>query len=99
MTDRGKKGETHTLTLSRQQLIHLRDLMSIRLPPRYTRTISADLAKAEKRVSSESKLWKAIYEICENAKISTGHDAPDFSLELAATPRLEVVQIDTDELE
>lgn len=73
--------------------------MSIRLPPQYKRTISADLARHEKRVSAESRLWQTVYELCESVKLSTGRDAPDFTLDIAATPRLEIVQLDPDDLE
>lgn len=93
----GKKTELYTLKLDKLQLAHLRDLMSVTLPPRYSRRISTDLAHAEKRVAAEDALWKMVYALCENADIDLNADAPDFSLAIAAAPRLEVVQIEMEE--
>lgn len=89
--------EQFTLQLNKRQLTHLRDLMSITLPPRYTRRISTDLAHAEKRVAAEDALWKQVFALCEQADIELNADAPDFSLDIASAPRLEVVRVEVDE--
>lgn len=93
------KEDTYQLTLTRKQLTHLRDLMTVRLPPTYRGTLSADLARLMRRANHEVKLWKSVHALCRKAELATDEDAPDFSLWQVGPPQLEVVQLGPDDIE
>lgn len=63
--------------LSVDELTHLRDLMSIVLPPEGTETISAVLAQLESRETVDESLWKKICMRCKLAGIPLDTDAPN----------------------
>ena len=92
-----KREKLFVLKLDLQQLTHLRDLLSITLPPRYVRRISTDLALTEKREEAEDALWKEVYSLCEDAGLALNDAAPDFSLEIAHTPRLEIARLESED--
>lgn len=80
------KKDSIRLTLTRDELIHLRDLMSIVLPPDGERTISSALSALTKSQMKEGILWKKISDLCAKNKIDIGSDAPDFYLDFAVPP-------------
>src|SRR5579885_1048583 len=84
---------TWELLLTKTQLIHLRDLMSILLPPDGARTVSQVLAAGEARVVAETQLWADIAQLCRQAKIPINKQAPDFVVMVTGAPALDVVRI------
>lgn len=65
------------LSLTLQELTHLRDLMSIMLPPEGKVTISAALAQLESRDAVDETLWDKVCDACETAGIDIGESAPN----------------------
>jgi hypothetical protein len=87
VTDASKKGKaskapkrvkTFSLQLSTDELTHIRDIMSVILPPDGSTRLSESLAVSEKRQMTESKLWQKVVELCLDAKLPVGDEAPDF---------------------
>ena len=64
-----------SLTVS--ELTHLRDLMSIMLPPDGKVTMSAALAHLESRDDVDDILWDKVCDSCEEAGIIIGDSAPN----------------------
>ena len=91
-----KQQKTHMLRLSKFELLHLRDLFSIMLPPDASTTLSAALADSENRVFIESMLWKKISTACIEAEIPMGDEAPDFIIAPTSAPPLGVFQVSSD---
>lgn len=91
-----KKQEVHTLTLTRTELVHLRDLFSVVLPPDAKKTLSQALAEAENRTMNESILWNKIVDVCTAAKLPVGDAAPDYVVAPTAAPPLSVFQLSSD---
>lgn len=92
-SDLQKKIKTFELRLSMEELVHLRDIMSVLLPPDGSTTLSQSLAQAEKRVMVESKLWDKIVILCKHVDVPMGDDAPDYVIGMAGPPSLRVYQL------
>lgn len=90
-----QKKDSIRLTLTRDELIHLRDLMSVVLPPDGDKTLSSALAALSKSQVKEGILWKKILDVCVKNKIDVGPDAPDFYLDFAVPPTLTVFASDS----
>ena len=73
-----KKRKTYDLRLTKFELVHIRDMFSIVLPPELTKTLSQALCEIEERQSDEESLWKKIVELCVDADIPIGDDAPSY---------------------
>lgn len=78
------------LTLTKEELTHLRDLMSVVLPPDGERTLSKALSALKKNQVKEGILWKKVVDLCLSNGISVGTDAPDFIVDLSVSPTLDV---------
>lgn len=85
--------KTTVLSLSRDELVLLRDLMSIRLPPTFEDTISSVIATKQNKSLQETTLWEKIVEACSVLNIGVGELAPDFAIVLAGLPALDIVEI------
>ncbi|NBW09581.1 MAG: hypothetical protein EBR82_16305 [Caulobacteraceae bacterium] len=88
-----KKNKTTQVKLTKLELVHLRDLMSVLLPPEATKTLSAALAEVESRPIVESILWKKIAAACEEAGLPVADEAPDYIIAAMGTPQLGVFQL------
>lgn len=88
-----KPKTTFSLTLSKQELVHLRDLFGVLLPADMKATISQSLAASQGRHLVESKLWNKIASLCEKANVPCGDEAPDFIVTMSAPPQLNVFEM------
>lgn len=87
-----KKRKTYDLRLTKYELLHLRDLFSVSLPPG-DKTLSQSLAETESRPMVETSLWSKVSEACSNAGLPLGDEAPDYVVASIETPALGVFQI------
>ena len=81
------------LHLTMTELIHLRDLMSILLPPDGSITISKSLAEIEDRELQEGRLYEKIYSLCSENGIPAGETAPDYYLNFSVKPSFHVLPL------
>jgi len=88
-----KPKKNFSLRLSKQELVHLRDLFGVLLPPDMRSTISQSLASSQERPLVESKLWGKIISLCNEAEIPMGDDAPDFVVTISGPPQLGVFEM------
>ena len=88
-----KPKKIFTLRLSKQELVHLRDLFGIMLPPDMKTTVSQAIASSQGRHMAESKLWNKIAGLCEESNIPMGDEAPDFVVTISAPPQLGVFEM------
>lgn len=93
-----KRRKTYQLRLTRFDLLHLRDLMSICLPPEGKQTISGALAALENRQLIESLLWKKIAEACREADLPIDDEAPDYVVAPSGVPPMGVFQLASEPL-
>ena len=89
----GKKCKTYGLRLTKLELLHLRDLFNIMLPPEMKTTVSQMLAAAEERPLIETCLWNKVVKACKEAKVTLGDDAPDFAVIPTSQPAVGVFKI------
>ena len=94
--DNFKRQEVVKLTLTKVELVHLRDMLSIVLPPDAKKTVSQALAEAENRTMNESKLWGKITDACSEVGLPVGDAAPDYVVAPLAAPPLGVFQLAAD---
>jgi hypothetical protein len=87
------KTSSYDLKLTRQELIHLRDLFSVLLPPDGESTLSEQLAAYKDRQTIEHSLWEKIYELCLKTNVSTDSKAPDFIVTLTSMPNITIVEL------
>lgn len=88
-----KKVKTYETKLSAEELAHLRDLMSIMLPPDGSTTLSQSLAKANGNSMLEARLWSKVTDLCKQAGIPTDDEAPDYAVGVSGVPTLAVYQL------
>ena len=92
-----KKTKLFVLKISKIQLIHLRDVLSILFPSADEKTLSQSLAAAEQRTFEESSLWKKIASLCVNAEVPIDDEAPDYALVPVGHAPMGVFMIGQDE--
>lgn len=88
-----KRRKTFSLRLNRFELLHLRDLFGVALPPDMKQTLSQALAASQDRTLVESKLWQKIAAACTEAELPMGDDAPDFVVAASAAPPVGVFEL------
>lgn len=86
--------ETFLLELTRAELLHVRDLFSVKLPPEMASSVSQVLAESQGRSLVESSLWNKLTKQFVAARVPTGDSAPDFVVAVAGTPTIGVFQVD-----
>jgi hypothetical protein len=91
-----KKRKTYELRLTRLELVHIRDLLSVVLPPDTKKTMSQILAELEDRTYVEEKLWDKVTEACKGAGLPTGDEAPDYIVAPTAPPPMSVFHLSDD---
>jgi hypothetical protein len=92
-----KKRKTYDLRLTKSEILHLRDLFSIVLPPTVDKTVSQALAELEGRTLIESSLWQKVSAAALAAGLPVGSDAPDYVVAPTGSPALSVFQMTSDE--
>jgi hypothetical protein len=92
-----KPKKSFSLKLSKQELVHLRDLFGVMLPADMKSTVSQSLASSQDRQLVESKLWNKIISLCSEAEVPMGEYAPDFVISISAPPQLNVFEMISEE--
>ena len=88
-----KKRKTFSLRLNKFELLHLRDLFGVVMPPELKVTLSQALATSQDRSMVESKLWQKVAKACEEAELPMGDDAPDFVVAASAAPPVGIFEL------
>lgn len=88
-----RKRKTFTLRLTRFELLHLRDVFSVLLPPEMKVTISQALGASQERVLVEAKLWQKVATACRDAELPMDEEAPDFTVAVSSTPSIGVFEL------
>lgn len=88
-----KQRKTFTVRLTKFELLHLRDLFAVMLPPDLKDTLSQRLAASQDRLLVEAKLWQKIARVCREADLPMDDDAPDFVVAAAAAPPVSVFEL------
>jgi hypothetical protein len=88
-----KLRKTYEIRFTKYELLHLRDLMSISLPPEGKQTISNSLATLENRQMIESMLWQKLVNACQEVGLPTGDSAPDYVIAPTGMSPLGVFQL------
>lgn len=91
-----KRHLTYDLSLTKFELLHIRDLLGVLLPPDGTQTLSQSLAAIEDRQLIESMLWDKVCRLCKQAKLPLDTAAPDYIIAPTAPPPMSVFQINQD---
>jgi hypothetical protein len=88
-----RKRKTFPLRLTKFELVHLRDMFSIRLPPELKQTVSQALATTEDRTMVEARLWQKLVDACREADLPLDDDAPDFICAASSAPSVGVFRL------
>lgn len=95
-----KTANVATLSLTAEELEFLRDLFSITVAHEHEQTRDAEdsvcqmLAEATQRQDLEGSLWEKIVEACEQNDVSTGNDAPNYSITTTNMPVTQIYRMD-----
>jgi len=89
--------KTYTIKLTKHELVHLRDLFSVGLPPTVRLTVSQALAMKEGRKIVETVLWKKVVKACQDAQVALDDDAPDFVVSASEAPPIDVFLVAAEE--
>lgn len=85
--------EVKELSLTKTELKHLRDMLSVVLPPDGAKTISESLAQKTNRTISEKSLWKKIANLCADFDIATGEKAPNYLVTVSGPAPIDVFKL------
>ena len=88
------KVSTYSLKVTKLELVHLRDLFNIKLPPNLETTISESLAELQSRKLIEEKLWKKISKLLVELDLPLEDNAPDFTLVPSGLAPVIVAQVE-----
>lgn len=88
--------KTFDLTMTKHELLHLRDLMSLMLPPNGEKTVSQVLAELENRNLIESLLWDKVTKLCSNANLPLNNEAPDYIVAPIGPPPMGIFHVNHD---
>ena len=99
MKEKIKKRKTYELRLTKTELVHLRDLFSVVLPPDMKKSLSQHLAEIEDRVYIEDKLWTKLSDLLKDAGLPVDDEAPDFIVAPTAPPAMGVFPLSADDVE
>lgn len=88
-----KRRKTFNVRLTRFELLHLRDLFSVVLPPEMKDTLSQRLALSQDRALVEANLWQKLTRACREAELPMGDDAPDFVVAASGAPPVSVFEL------
>lgn len=97
VTAKVKVAKTFELHLTKFELLHLRDLLSVAFPPEGRVTVSQALAKLENRPLIESYLWNKVSDACISADLPMDSSAPDYVVAPSGAPPLGVFQLAQEE--
>lgn len=89
----------YDLSLTKLELLHIRDLMSMLLPPNGEKTVSQSLAELESRGLVETKLWSKVSNLCQEAALPLNDEAPDYIVAPSGPPAMTVFHINQDAVE
>jgi len=87
---------TFTLKLNTAELIHLRDLFGVVMPPDGIKTVSESLAMIENRIITESKLWQKVATLCKEAQVPVDDEAPSYVVAPVSPPPMGVFQLNSE---
>lgn len=90
------KQKTYELVVTKFELLHIRDLFSVLLPPDGGKTMSQALAELEDRSLIETMLWQKISQVCAEADLPLNNEAPDYIVAPVSTPRLGIFHVNHD---
>jgi hypothetical protein len=85
------------LTLTRSELLHIRDLMSVIIPSHEGLTVSEALAEAEGRTLIDVALWEKVSCACGIADLALEGDAPDYVISPTSIPMMGIFRVQDDE--
>lgn len=88
-----KSVRTTPIAFTDYELVHLRDLFGVLLPPVGEHTISQTLAVNENRFLVESRLWSKIESACVAVGLPVGPAAPSHVIAPTGVPPLGVFQL------
>ena len=88
-----KRLKTYDFTLTKFELLHLRDIMSVSLPPNGEKTVSQAIAELENRTVVEGFLWRKLCELCDKANLPVGDEAPDYIVAPSGVPPMGVFML------
>lgn len=94
-----RRQKVYDLSLTKLELLHIRDLMSMLLPPNGEKTVSQSLAELENRGLIEVRLWGKVSNLCQEASLPLDDEAPDYIVAPNAPPPMSVFHINTNALE
>lgn len=93
-----KDVELYPLQLTKDELAHIRNMMSIVLPPTGDVRLGEALAHAtEADDDIDSSLWDKVWALCEEVGLEVGDDAPDFIVGPSEPTPLKVYRVNLDE--
>jgi hypothetical protein len=87
------------LTLTVNELTHIRDMLSIKLPPHLQQSVSQALAVREGRRLSEASLWQKVTTACESVDVEVGDGAPDFIVGAVTMAEIGVFEVSPEPIE
>lgn len=87
------------LSLTKNELAHIRNMMSIVLPPTGEVRLSESLEAASRHRGVDKSLWRKVCKSCEEAGVEVGESAPDFVVGPSEPMSLTVYAIEEEEEE
>lgn len=90
-----KELETFEVKLTKPELEHLRDVMSVLIPSDEDPiSISVVLAKAKSSLEAEQLLWQKLVKVFETAEVDMEDDVPNYMVTPVTIPAMSICQVE-----
>lgn len=97
-TKNKEKTQTFSLSLTKKEITHLRDLMGVFTPLEQGITVSEMLAKSTGSKITERRLWKKIIDLGKKARVKIGENAPDYIVTVTGPSPLGVFKVEDNDV-
>lgn len=88
--------DTTVLNLSKAEVHHLRDVMSVILPSEEGTSMSVSLARVKNTLEVEHGLWEKIEAACDRVGLPHGDCVQDYAIIATSSPPLAVFAVEAE---
>lgn len=91
------KRKSIELKLTKAELEHIRDLMSVMVAKDRQKTLSMLLAEHKNTSTQESRLWRKVEDCCKENGVAIGSKAPDYLVGVLNKPKFAMITLPSDD--
>lgn len=91
------KRKSIELKLTKAELEHIRDMLSVMVAKDRHKTLSMLLSEHKNTMAQEARLWRKVEEVCKENGVAIGAKAPDYLVGVLNKPKFAMITLPSDE--